>query len=178
MIKVRTLEFNPLINFKLLHDLKNNLFIVLKGPGGETKLRLRKVIYFVKKNSQFRLLTPVKDAVAGLQKKLLQNAIRGVLHGYRQYLEVRGIGYKFVTGLRALQLNIGFSSPISFYPDDSLTLHVRKTRVLKIYGCDLNLVTQTAARIRLFKKPDPYKGKGVRYLKEVQKLKEGKKKKK
>lgn len=117
-----------------------------------------------------------KQGVAnwGTMRALAQNAINGVNQGFTKELEIQGIGFKANMEGDTLVLNVGFTHPIKLKPPAGVKISVEKSFV-KVYGANKNLVGQTAANIRSIKKPEPYKGKGIRYKGEVVKIKAGKK---
>lgn len=105
-----------------------------------------------------------------------RNILKGLICFYKKILEIRGIGYKFEVIDNLLEISLGLSHNIFFKKPDAIKFIIKKNK-LKIIGFDLNQVSQVAARIKLFKKIDNYKGKGVRYLGQSVILKQGKKKK-
>lgn len=110
----------------------------------------------------------------GTMRALVNNAIIGVDRGFEKVLKIEGIGYKANLDGNSLILNIGFSHVVKFNTPEGIKIVVEKN-IIKISGIDKNLVGQTAADIRAFKKPEPYKGKGIRYEGEIVKIKAGKK---
>lgn len=110
----------------------------------------------------------------GTMRALAQNAITGVNEGFSKELEIQGIGYRAQLNENSLVLNIGFSHPITFSVPSGVKVGVDKN-FIKITGADKGLVGEVAAKIRALKKPEPYKGKGIRYRGEVVKQKAGKK---
>ncbi len=110
----------------------------------------------------------------GTIRALASNAIIGVTKGFEKVLEVEGIGYRANMEGNILILSIGFSHPIKFNPPEGIKISVEKNSI-KISGFDKALVGQVAAQIRAFKKPEPYKGKGIRYQGEIIRRKAGKK---
>lgn len=115
-------------------------------------------------------------ALHGLTRSLVANMVTGVMEGFSITLEIVGVGYKAeLTGKNAVTLTLGYSKPIKFSLPEGISADVedRGTRLI-IRGIDKEEVGETAARIRKLRKPDSYKGKGVRYLGEVLKLKPGK----
>jgi len=115
-----------------------------------------------------------KIAAAGTQRSLTINAITGLTTGFTKTLEIQGTGYKAMPKDKGLELSLGFSHPVNFTPPDGVTLTVKDNRLITVTGMDKYLVGQTAANLRRLREPDPYKGKGIRYLGEVVKLKPGK----
>lgn len=110
----------------------------------------------------------------GTMRALAQNAVFGVNGGFTKELEIQGIGYRVAAEGNNLVLNIGFSHPVKFMPPAGIKITVEKS-FIKIFGADKNLVGEVAAKIRALKKPEPYKGKGIRYKGEIIKIKAGKK---
>ncbi len=114
-------------------------------------------------------------ALHGLTRALLANMVRGVKEGFEKKLEIVGIGYRAQLQGRALQLALGYSHPIVFPLPEGIQAEVEKQTLITLKGADKQLVGQTAARLRALKKPDPYKGKGIKYVDEVIRRKVGKK---
>lgn len=112
-------------------------------------------------------------ALWGLTRMLIANMIIGVTTGYEKKLEINGVGYKAQLSGKNLILNLGFSHPIEFPVPEGITMLVEKN-VVSISGIDKQLVGETAAVIRRMKKPEPYKGKGIKYSDEVIRRKAGK----
>lgn len=112
-------------------------------------------------------------ALWGLFRMLVANAIAGVTTGFVKKLEVNGVGFKAAVSGQTLNLNLGFSHPIAFSLPEGITATVEKN-VISISGVDKQLVGETAAKIRRLKKPEPYKGKGIKYADEVIRRKAGK----
>ncbi len=118
--------------------------------------------------------TRYHKAYQGLYWKLVLNAVNGVTNGFMKTLKIEGVGYKWAVQNNKLTLNVGYSHPVEFVPPKGITLESPVPALLNISGFDRELVGQTAADIRFIKPPEPYKGKGIRYEKEVVRLKEGK----
>ncbi|MDP3729649.1 MAG: 50S ribosomal protein L6 [bacterium] len=110
----------------------------------------------------------------GTMRSLAQNAITGVHTGYTKELEIRGVGFRAIMEGATLVLSIGFSHPVKFQQPAGIKIIIEKS-FIKISGADKNAVGQAAAHIRALKKPEPYKGKGIRYRDEVVIQKAGKK---
>ena len=111
--------------------------------------------------------------VRGTIASLLQNMIEGITNGYVKKLEINGVGYKVALTGRKLVFNLGFSHPIDFPLPDGIDASVEKN-IITISGADKQMVGQVAAEIRALKKPEPYKGKGIKYLDETLRRKAGK----
>ena len=117
---------------------------------------------------------PSHRALHGLTRALIQNMIIGVTAGYAKVLQITGVGYRAAMQGGSLQLSLGYSHPILVEPPKGVTFAVDGTQTIKIEGIDKELVGQVAADIRRWREPEPYKGKGIKYEKEVIRRKEGK----
>src|SRR5680860_1497256 len=115
----------------------------------------------------------IAKAQHGLQRALLNNAVIGVTKGYEKKLEVNGVGFRVSGGGQNIELLVGFSHPVKYKAQDGVLLTVDKMTIT-ISGIDKQAVGQTAAEIRKIKKPEPYKGKGIKYDDEVVRHKAGK----
>lgn len=118
--------------------------------------------------------TPRARAEQGLVRALIQNNVVGVTHGYSRTLDVVGVGYKAELKGKILNLSLGFSHPVDFPVPDGINITVEKQTRINIAGVDKKLVGETASKIRRYRPPEPYKGKGVRYSDEIVKRKVGK----
>ncbi len=114
-------------------------------------------------------------AMHGLYRALINNMINGVTKGFRKELAIEGVGYKAQMKGKVLVLDMGFSHQIEFIPPAGVTISVPVQTTIIIEGIDRQVVGQVAANIRAFKKPEPYKGKGIRYVGEYVRRKQGKK---
>lgn len=114
-------------------------------------------------------------ALHGLTRALLANMVQGVTEGFEKKLEIVGIGYRAQLQGRALQLTLGYSHPVIFPLPEGIQAEVDKQTSVTVRGADKELVGQTAAKLRALRKPDPYKGKGIRYVGEMIRRKVGKK---
>ncbi len=106
-------------------------------------------------------------ALHGMTRSIIQNMVTGVTEGYSKTLEIVGVGYRAELKGKNLLLNVGYSHPIYFMPPDEITLEVPSPTQVKVSGIDKELVGLVAAKIRSFRKPEPYKGKGIKYSDEV-----------
>ena len=113
-------------------------------------------------------------AMHGLARSLINNMVIGVSVGFKKELSIVGVGYKATLAGNKLTLNLGFSHPIVYQLPAGIKLTVEEGTKMVISGCDKQLVGETAAQIRRFRPPEPYKGKGIRYVDERIILKEGK----
>ena len=110
----------------------------------------------------------------GLTRTLVNNMVVGVTDGYRKGLEITGVGYRATLNGRKLQLNLGYSHQIEIDPPEGISFEVENPTRLAVVGIDKELVGQIAAKVRSTRKPEPYKGKGVRYSGEYIRRKAGK----
>ncbi|MFM2105157.1 MAG: hypothetical protein RL338_189 [Chloroflexota bacterium] len=110
----------------------------------------------------------------GLTRTLVANMVEGVTTGFRKGLEITGVGYRAALSGKKLQLNLGYSHPIEIDPPAGISFEVENPTKLAIVGIDKELVGQIAAKVRATRKPEPYKGKGVRYETETIRRKAGK----
>ena len=150
----------------------------IKGPKGETGVEIpegvslnneTKVISFSRSDDSKSL-----RALHGLTRALAANAIQGVSEGIKKVLKVEGVGYKVEMKGKNLMLSLGFSHPICVVPPNGIQLASPNPTTIEITGIDKQLVGQTAAVIRKLRKPEPYKGKGIRYENEYVRRKAGK----
>ena len=110
----------------------------------------------------------------GLCRSLINNMVKGTSAGWTKELEIRGTGYRGAVQGKTLNLNLGYSHPINYEIPEGITITMPENTKITITGADKQLVGQVAADIRFFRKPEPYKGKGIRYVDEHISLKEGK----
>ena len=113
-------------------------------------------------------------ALHGLSRTLVQNMVTGVTQGYSKTLEIVGVGYRVQARGSNLEFQLGFSHPVTVTPPDGITFRVETPTRLVVEGIDKQLVGEVAANIRKLRKPDPYKGKGIRYQGEQIRRKVGK----
>lgn len=113
-------------------------------------------------------------SIQGLTRSLVANMVNGVSKGFERTLEINGIGYRAEMKGKSIVLNLGYSHPIDFPLPDGIGATVDKNSVIKLTGIDKEIVGQTAASIRKLRKPEPYKGKGVKYAEEYIQRKAGK----
>ena len=152
--------------------------VAVEGKGGKLSIALPPhVAVEVKENQVLVSQTDeVREAGAmhGLARSLINNMVIGVSVGFKKELSIVGVGYKATLAGNKLTLNLGFSHPIVYQLPDGIKLTVEEGTKMVISGCDKQLVGETAAQIRRFRPPEPYKGKGIRYVDERIILKEGK----
>lgn len=153
--------------------------VTITGPKGTLSREIHSDITAAIEDNQIVVTRPSDNkkhrALHGLTRALLNNMIVGVTDGYRRELEIIGVGYRAELKGKNLMLYLGFSHPIVMRPPDEIALTVLpKENKIIIDGIDKELVGQVAAKIRSFRKPEPYKGKGVRYVGEHVRTKAGK----
>ncbi len=115
------------------------------------------------KTATVKLLDEDAGNLYGMYRTLLSNMVSGVGEGFSRVLEIVGVGYKAEVKAGSLQLALGYSHPVVFPLPEGVTAEVEANTVIKLSGMDKELVGQTAARIRMLRKPDAYKNKGIRY---------------
>ncbi len=157
-------------------DIQSNM-VSVNGPKGELKVNIHPDINIDQKNGVLSV-TRSSDikfhrALHGTSRMLVANAIKGVSEGYMKDLEIRGVGYQAKMEGNRLVLQLGYSHDIVFDPPEGITIAADRTTI-KVSGINKQLVGETAAKIRSFRKPEPYKGKGIRYKDEYVRSKQGK----
>ena len=144
--------------------------IIIKGQKGELTLAHQNGIDVKIADNQVVVSRQNEDdkvrAAHGLQRTLINNAILGVTEGFEKKLEVNGVGYRLSGGGQNLEMHLGFSHPIKYTAPAGIDIKVEKMNIT-VSGIDKQLVGQVAADIRAFKKPEPYKGKGIKYADET-----------
>lgn len=157
-------------------EISGNI-VVIKGNKGELSYTLPAGIGVAQEAGQLVLSrkneTKVAKSLHGAMQRILANAVAGVTSGWEQKLELQGTGYRSRIEGKNLVLTIGFSHPVTIIPPEEITFMVQEN-IITVAGIDKHLVGQIAANIRSARKPDAYKGKGVRYLGERVRLKPGK----
>jgi large subunit ribosomal protein L6 len=151
--------------------------ITVKGPKGELALKLRPEVTLTKKDSILTVSIENDDRLSrelfGLSRTLVANQIQGVAEGFTKELEIRGVGYRAAMQGEKLVMQLGYSHPIEYDPPAGIGIVVEKN-IVRVSGIDKQLVGQVASDIRAFRSPEPYKGKGVRYVGEYVRRKAGK----
>jgi large subunit ribosomal protein L6 len=156
----------------------DNQDVTVTGPKGVLS---RSILEYVSIDLTDKTLTvsraddSIKSRAAhGLTRTLVSNMVTGVTKGFERALEINGVGYRAELKGEVLNLSLGYSHPINFQLPDGITVEVDKMTKLLVKGIDKELVGQTAAKIREFRSPEPYKGKGVKYADETILRKAGK----
>jgi large subunit ribosomal protein L6 len=152
--------------------------ITVRGPKGEISRSVPAAIQ-VRIDDGHVLVERPSDAkphreLHGLTRSLVANMVEGVTNGYRKTLEIAGVGYRAQMVGDRLQLNLGYSHPVDIAAPAGIAFEVESPTRLSVIGIDKELVGQVAAEVRATRKPEPYKGKGVRYLGEQVRRKAGK----
>ena len=152
--------------------------VAVKGPKGLLSRDISPELSLVREDGILRVERPndLKRSreLHGLTRTLINNMVVGVTTGYRKGLEITGVGYRAQLVGRKLQLSLGYSHPIEIDPPEGIAFEVENPTRLAVTGIDKELVGHVAARVRQMRKPEPYKGKGVRYTGEVIRRKAGK----
>ena len=159
---------------------QENGVITVKGPKGELTLIPNPEMKVLIDEGKVSVKRPSDDrthkSLHGLTRTLIQNMITGVSQGFIKRLEVNGVGYRFTIQGKSIELSLGYSHPIKYTPANGIELKAdeEKKNTIVVSGIDKQKVGQTAAEIRSFRKPEPYKGKGIKYDTEHIRRKAGK----
>lgn len=155
-----------------------NAEIVVRGPKGELREKLNSLIIVNVEDNQVLVTVKNQDvkkerSLWGLGRTLVANMVIGVNQGYEKKLEINGVGYKANVQGNKLTVNAGYSHPVEYILQEGITAEVA-ANVITVKGINKYLVGETAAEIRKIRKPEPYKGKGIKYSDEVIRRKAGK----
>lgn len=157
--------------------------VIVKGPKGSLTQQLSADLTIREENGSLLVERPTETkehrSLHGLSRTLLANMVEGVSNGYVRQLEIQGVGFRATMNGALLVLNVGYSHTIEVLPRPGITITVAndpqsRNPVITITGIDKQMVGQTAAEIRRLRKPEPYKGKGIRYKGEAVRRKVGK----
>jgi len=152
--------------------------VTVKGPKGTLSRKLSNDMNITEKNGQIIIERPNDlkrfRAMHGLTRTLINNMVVGVTTGYTKTLEINGVGYRAAKSGNKLTLSLGYSHPVEMIDPDGITTTVEGTTKISVTGIDKEKVGQHAANIREKRKPEPYKGKGIKYSNERIRRKEGK----
>jgi len=150
--------------------------VTVKGPKGTLQFAAPQGVEIGVQGSEVQLKSSDGNTkMAGTARSLLANMVKGVSEGYQRKLELVGVGYRAALQGKDLNLTLGFSHPVVFKAPEGITITVPTQTEVLIAGADKQRVGEVAAKIRAFRPPEPYKGKGVRYSGEKITLKEAKK---
>ena len=152
--------------------------VTVEGPKGRLELDVHPVVTVKQENSDLIVTRPDDEkqskALHGLTRALIANMIEGVTNGYKKTLEIQGVGYKAEQKGKNLVLSVGYANQITLTVPTGVTMTLEGTNKIHLTGPDKQLVGQFASDLRRVRKPEPYKGKGIRYEGEVVKIKPGK----
>ncbi len=170
---------NKTINIPAGVEVKTNgTEITVKSSKAELKMNFHPEMKVSAEGNVIKVERPSDEknhkALHGLTRSLINNMVTGVSEGFRKTLEIQGIGFKAVKQGKTLVLNLGYSHQIEIDEPEGITLEVPAPNRIIVSGADKQAVGETAAKIRSFRVPDAYHGKGIKYDYEVLKLKEGK----
>ena len=158
----------------------DGVLLLVKGPKGETKQEIHRDVTVEINDAEKMIYVKVarpldhrQNALWGLFRSLVFNMVWGAKNGFEKKLEINGIGYKAAAGANKITLNVGYSHPVEFELPIGVQCKV-EANVITLSGADKQLVGEVAANIRKIRKPEPYKGKGIKYIDEVIRRKAGK----
>lgn len=158
--------------------VKDGNTVTVKGPKGELSRKLNPEITMKVEDSQIVLTRPSDErehrSLHGLNRALVANMVKGVTEGFVKELEIQGVGYRATKKGNDIELMLGYSHPILVRPDAGIEFDVPAPTKILVKGIDAEQVGQAAAHIRSLRAPEPYKGKGIRYVGEYVRRKAGK----
>jgi large subunit ribosomal protein L6 len=159
---------------------KSDQSLSIKGPKGEMAMDIHPTVDIAEEDSSLKVAPKREDkaswAMAGTMRALVNNMVIGVSQGFEKKLQLIGVGYRAQAGGKSLNLNLGFSHPIDYPVPEGISIATPSVTEIVVSGSNKQRVGQVAAEIRAFRPPEPYKGKGVRYVDEYVARKEAKKK--
>jgi large subunit ribosomal protein L6 len=152
--------------------------VMVKGPKGELSQSVSSQMTVAEENGTVTVARPTDRgedrALHGLTRSLIANMVEGVTDGFSKQLEIQGVGYRARLQGKALELSVGYSHPVSITAPEGIEFEVPQPTQVIVRGIDKQLVGEIAARIRRVRPPEPYKGKGIRYVGEHVRRKVGK----
>ncbi|MFI3210117.1 MAG: 50S ribosomal protein L6 [Peptostreptococcaceae bacterium] len=158
--------------------ISNDNFVTVKGPKGTLTKQLDGALTIKQEENTITVERPTNNkqhrSLHGLTRTLLDNMVVGVTEGFEKKLELIGVGYRAQKQGKKLVMSLGFSHPVEMEDPEGITVEAPNQTELVVKGIDKQLVGNYAAKIRDWRKPEPYKGKGIRYAGEVVRRKEGK----
>ena len=158
-------------------DLKDNT-VTVKGPKGELSYTFNQNITLVQNEGEVVFTRPddtkENKTIHGTTRAVFNNMVVGVTEGFQRELELIGVGYRAQLQGKKLVLNVGYSHPVEFTPEEGIEIEVPSNTKVIVKGYDKQKVGELAANIRGVRPPEPYKGKGIRYVDEYVRRKEGK----
>ncbi len=151
--------------------IDDNNLVSVSGTKGELRTKIHSMVNVEKKDNEITVSVDNpgdkrQSALWGLSRTLIANMVEGLTNGFEKKLEVNGVGYKVALSGKKLTLNVGYSHPVDFELPEGINGSV-EGNVITISGIDKQLVGEVTARIRKVRKPEPYKGKGIKYIDEV-----------
>ena len=159
-------------------SISDTNYVTVKGPKGTLEQQLSTAMTIAREGNEITVSRPNDEkenrALHGLTRTLLNNMIIGVTEGYSKTLEIVGVGYRASKKDTTLNLNLGYSHPVTFQDGDGITFTVPNELTVIVSGIDKQKVGQVAAEVRGKRPPEPYKGKGVKYAGEYIRRKAGK----
>ena len=152
--------------------------VTIQGPKGELSHTLYPSMKIEKKDNLLTITktdcSQLSQKIYGLSRTIINNMVIGVSEGFTKKLEIEGVGYRAQMDGHNLVLNVGFSHPVVIKSPSEITIEVENNNIINVHGINKEIVGRVAAEIRNVKPPEPYKGKGIRYNKEVIRRKVGK----
>ncbi|NDW08314.1 50S ribosomal protein L6 [Dysgonomonas sp. 520] len=163
-------------------NISNDNVVTVKGPKGELSQAVNPDIKVTVEDGTLSVTRPTDEkqhrALHGLYRALINNMVVGVSEGYRKELELVGVGYRAANNGQILELTLGYTHPIVMQLPKEIVLETKSERnknpLIILESCDKELIGMVCAKIRSFRKPEPYKGKGIRFVGEVVRRKSGK----
>jgi large subunit ribosomal protein L6 len=158
----------PIIIPEGVQVTQNGLCVNVKGKKGELKFTINKDITMKIEDNKIKLLCNVAEKMSlyGTSRAILANMVHGVSQGFQKSLEIQGVGFRASLSGKKLILSLGFSHPSEYNPIDGVNISIddKQKNIIYISGIDKEKVGEVAAQIRSLRKPEPYKGKGIRYV--------------
>jgi large subunit ribosomal protein L6 len=152
--------------------------VTVNGPKGELQQPISERMQVVEEDGELKVSRPTDRgtdrAIHGLTRSLVANMVVGVTDGYQKELQIQGVGYRAKLSGKALELSVGYSHPVTIPAPDGIEFDVPQPTQVIVRGIDKQLVGEIASQIRRVRPPEPYKGKGIRYLGEQVRRKVGK----
>ena len=162
---------------KVKVEIKDKTYIKVSGPLGELEKTFPPVIEIVQEDNQIKVIkksdTKFGRSMYGTARSIINSMVIGVSQGFKKELEIVGVGYRAELQGKVLKLALGYSHPIEYEIPENIKIKVNQN-IIVVEGFDKELVGSVAAKIRAYRKPDPYKGKGIKYVGETILRKAGK----